>query len=53
VWGLCSVLSKLSPMDCGYTPWMSNTSTFIFLMACLFGGMFVAAYAFHLYLTVS
>jgi hypothetical protein len=30
---------------------MPNTGTFIFLMACLFGGMLIAAYAFHLYLT--
>jgi hypothetical protein len=29
-----------------------DTGTFIFLMACLLGGMLIAAYAFHLYLSV-
>ena len=28
-----------------------DTNTFIFLTACLFGGVLVAAFAFHLYLT--
>ena len=28
-----------------------DTSTFIFLTACLFGGVLIAAFAFHLYLT--
>ena len=41
------------PGNCGYTRRMVNrdTSTFIFLTACLFGGVLIAAFAFHLYLT--
>jgi hypothetical protein len=51
-----STISRLSiewPGNCGYTRRMVNrdTSTFIFLTACLFGGVLVAAFAFHLYLT--
>ena len=42
------------PNDCGYIHQMvsGDTGTFIFLMACLLGGMLIAAYAFHLYLSV-
>jgi hypothetical protein len=29
-----------------------DTGIFIFLMACLLGGMLIAAFAFHLFLTV-
>ena len=40
------------PGNCGYTRRMVNhdTSTFIFLTACLFGGVLIAAFTFHLYL---
>jgi hypothetical protein len=37
-------------MNSGYTWRMVNTSIFIFLMACLFGGVLLAAFAFHLFL---
>ena len=41
------------PSNCGYIQQMvsGDTGTFIFLMALLLGGMLMAAFAFHLYLS--